>query len=466
VFDAYNAQSKNIGELLSDSQPCKLIVPMFQRGYSWEKKHVTAFWNDIHQFQRDSVLQGGPQKYFLGPIVIMPGNLTKDPISILDGQQRLATSTILLSVLRDLARTLTTKGAEAFAEDIQNHFINKEDIGETSLDLGELDKLYFFETIQSDPPIVRKPTLRSHRNIKTARDLLLEEVKKQIAPLNPAEALAELKKLKRTLRTDLIMACIPVKSERDAFLIFETLNDRGLRLSTPDLLLNFLMRVAASDSDRISVRELWNDMMTAMGRRDITRFLRHMWVCKYGDLKSQDLFSALKDHIDKGNISSLVFAQDCGTECSRYVELLDAKEEHFAKGAHHIRTLIRELGYESALPSLMSAYALFTQADLEKIVRWLLVFVTRYSIVMKLDSSGLETVFFKLARDIRSMMTDPKTGKTEPKNAKATLAYAKTELKKNAPTDPQIKVTVPVLILGQEEAVYVVSRIAAIGLNR
>jgi uncharacterized protein with ParB-like and HNH nuclease domain len=128
VFDAYNAQSKNIGELLSDSQPCKLIVPMFQRGFSWEKKHVTAFWNDICQFQRDSALQGGPQKYFLGPIVIMPGSLTKDPISILDGQQRLATSTILLSVLRDLGRTLTTKGAEAFAEDIQNHFINKEDL--------------------------------------------------------------------------------------------------------------------------------------------------------------------------------------------------------------------------------------------------------------------------------------------------------------------------------------------------
>jgi hypothetical protein len=289
----------------------------------------------------------------------------------------------------------------------------------------------------------------------------LEEVKKQIAPLNPAEALAELKKLKRTLRTDLVMACIPVKSERDAFLIFETLNDRGLRLSTPDLLLNFLMRVATSDPDRVSVRELWNDMMTAMGRRDITRFLRHMWVSKYGDLKSQDLFSALKEHIEKGNISSLVFAQDCGAECTRYVELLDATEEHFAKGAHHIRMLIRELGYESALPLLMSAYLFFAPADLEKIVRWLLVFVTRYSIVMKLDSSGLETVFFKLARDIRGMMTDHKTGKPEPKNAKATLAHVKAELKKNAPTDQQIKATVPDLTLGQEEAAYVVSRIAA-----
>ncbi len=461
MFDAYNAQSKNIGELLSDSQPCKLTIPTFQRGYSWEKKHVNAFWGDICQFQKDSVKQGGPTKYFLGPIVIMPGSSPKDEISVLDGQQRLATSTILLSVLRDLARTLTIKGAEAFAEDIQNHFINKEDIGSTSLDLGELDKSYFFETIQSDPPIARKPTLRSHRHIQAARDLLMEEVKKQIAPMNPTEALAELKKLKRTLRTDLIMACIPVKSERDAFLIFETLNDRGLRLSTPDLLLNFLMRVAAKDADRAGIRGLWNDMLTAMGRRDITRFLRHMWVSRYGDLKSQDLFSALKQHIEDGSISSLIFARDCEAECTRYVELWEASKEHFEKAAPFIRALIRELGYDSSLPLLLSAYSFFTPADLEKIARWLLVFVARYSIVMRLDSSGLETVFFKLARDIRAMMTDPKTGKPDPKNAKATLAHIKAELKKNAPTDKQLEVTVPGLILEQEEAAYIVSRIAA-----
>lgn len=219
--------------------------------------------------------------------------------------------------------------------------------------------------------------------------------------------------------------------------------------------------MAASDADRKSLRELWNEMMTAMGRRDITRFLRHMWVSKYGDLKSQDLFSALKDHIEKGNISSLAFAQDCSAECTRYVELLEAKDEHFAKGAPYIRTLIRDLDYQSALPLLMSAYLFVSSPDLEQIARWLLVFVTRYSIVMKLDSSGLETVFFKLAREIRTKMADPKTGNPEPKNAKTTLAYLKGELKKNAPTDQQIKATMPNLLLDQEEAVYLISRIAA-----
>jgi uncharacterized protein with ParB-like and HNH nuclease domain len=54
MFDAFNAQPKNIGELLSDTLPAKIVVPRFQRGYSWEKKHVEAFWNDITAFQRES----------------------------------------------------------------------------------------------------------------------------------------------------------------------------------------------------------------------------------------------------------------------------------------------------------------------------------------------------------------------------------------------------------------------------
>jgi hypothetical protein len=372
VFDAFNAQSKNMGELLSDSQPAKLIVPRFQRGYSWEKKHVDAFWNDLCTFRKDSSRKDGPDKYFLGPIVIMPAPSHENTINILDGQQRLATATILLSVLRDLARGLAIQGAEAFAEDVQNHFMSKEDVG-YSIDLGELDKLYFSETIQSDPPLNRKPTLRSHRNIQKAREVLFEGVKTQIATLNPTEALAEMKRLRRTLRNDLIMACIPVASERDAFLIFETLNDRGLRLSVPDLLLNYLMRVADSDDTRTKVRELWNEMVTGMGRRDINRFLRHMWVSKYGDLKSQDLFTALKTHIEEKGVNSRGFAQDCATECVRYIELLDAKEEHLRDAARYVRTLVRELDYQPALPLLLSGYFLLNLTDLEKLVKWLLV---------------------------------------------------------------------------------------------
>jgi hypothetical protein len=278
-------------------------------------------------------------------------------------------------------------------------------------------------------------------------------VKTKLATLSPADALNELKIIRKTLKNDLIMASIPVASERDAFRIFETLNDRGLRLSVPDLLLNFLMGKADSDTSRGAVREHWNEMVQGMGRKDINRFLRHMWVSKYGDLKNIDLFTALKAHIEEKGISSTDFAESCADECGRYIELLNADATILGQAAPYINTLVRELEIESSLPLLLAAYRSFSLKELATIAQWLLVFVTRYAIMVRLDSSGMETVFFKLARDVRAKMSDKKT-------AKSTFAVIKKTLNDNAPSDGQVKEAVTRLVLDPEEAVYVIAKIA------
>jgi uncharacterized protein with ParB-like and HNH nuclease domain len=360
MYETFNSQSRNIGEFLGANERARIRVPQFQRGYSWERKHIRDFWMDISTFQKESVAKGGPDKYFLGPIVVRAES--KQEIWLLDAQQRLGTATILFSVLRDIGRALGIQDANDFARDIQVNFILKPDSSH-ALELGELDALYFKETIQSDPPANKKPTLRSHRNIQTAKQVLHDSVKEKIASLNPTLALAELKKLLQIIRSDLIMACIPVASERDAFRIFETLNDRGLRLSVPDLLLNYLMRVATSASDRKKIRDYWNDMLEALGKRDINRFLRHMWVSKYGDLKSQDLFTALKKHIEDNSIDSVEFIRSCAEECEYYVHLLDVDEDALNKATRYVRTLIKELDAQSALPPLLAAYPRLSGSD-------------------------------------------------------------------------------------------------------
>src|SRR6266487_666819 len=121
---SFDSKSQNIGELLGANTRERIVVPTFQRGYEWGKKHVEAFWNDIRQFQRESSLTGGPDKYFLGPIVIL--RKTKDVIELLDGQQRLATATILLSILRDIAKGIGIADGEEFARDTQTQLIKKE----------------------------------------------------------------------------------------------------------------------------------------------------------------------------------------------------------------------------------------------------------------------------------------------------------------------------------------------------
>src|SRR5262249_17019161 len=158
-----------------------------------------------------------------------------------------------------------------------------------------------------------------------------------------------------------------------------------------DLLLNHLMRMSG-DADRKTIRDLWNEMLLSMGRRDISRFLRHLWVSKYGDLKSEDLFTALKGHLEAHKIESLEFTRTCSEECEKYVQLIDGSGEHLTTVAPILHSLLNKLDIQPVLPVLLSAYQTLPLADFEKVARWLLVFSVRYAVIANLDMGGLESL--------------------------------------------------------------------------
>ncbi|MBM3498440.1 MAG: DUF262 domain-containing protein [Armatimonadetes bacterium] len=71
-----------------------LHVPLNQREYSWEEEHVRELFDDL-----DHAMEAGQASYFLGTIVFTTGDGGITEVS--DGQQRLATTTILLAAIRD-----------------------------------------------------------------------------------------------------------------------------------------------------------------------------------------------------------------------------------------------------------------------------------------------------------------------------------------------------------------------------
>ena len=98
----YTPDRKSIGQILSMTSP-PVIVPDWQRNYSWTTVEVETFWQDLLRFNEQypgSNIDG--QEYFLGAVVIVD---TNNSHLLLDGQQRVATAAILISVIRDfLAR--------------------------------------------------------------------------------------------------------------------------------------------------------------------------------------------------------------------------------------------------------------------------------------------------------------------------------------------------------------------------
>jgi pyruvoyl-dependent arginine decarboxylase (PvlArgDC) len=462
---AFASSPAKVGDLITTSSlPSeRIVVPTFQRGYMWKKKHVEAFWQDVDK-QRIQSRTKGADPHFFGPIVTL-SKPTEEMIWLLDGQQRIATATILLCVLRDVAREITKQtGMQAggdFAAKLQLQCIYDEDSG-YALEMGETDLLYFRNTIQADPPLSTKATNLTHRNIKTARATLWDKVISVTGAIQPQmdaiQAIETLKEIKRTVMSGLVMARIPVNSQEAAFKIFTTLNDRGLRLSPPDLLLSYLMETA-NESDRKDIRATWTEMIQKMGAHDIHDFLRTMWVSRHGDLKKDDLFTALKNYIEKDHVNSLDFAKECGQEVDDYIQLVMADETQLPKDSFpHVRALTRELGFKPALPLLLSSYLLMQPGDFEKVVKYLLVFVTRYSIIGNLDSSGMEDLLFRLARDVRSTVKD-EGDKVGSKNA---IDAIKQALFANSPNDTAVKAAVvkETTVLESSDAKYVMKRLA------
>ena len=466
VSEAFGSSPAKIGNLLSTQSLSRerIVVPTFQRGYMWKKKHVEAFWADVDK-QREASKVLGADPHFFGPIVTQL-DAKAGIIWLLDGQQRLATTTILFSVIRDIAREIGVQtGTQAggdFAATLQLQFIRNED-GEYSLEMGDTDLSYFRDTIQQDPPVKTKPQYLTHRNIKTAHDILREKVIAVIGgsidpQMDSIKALKVLREIKQTLISDLITARIPVNSREAAFKIFATLNDRGLRLSPPDLLLSFLMETAP-DPDRKEIRSIWTQMIQKMGTHDIHDFLRAMWVSKYGDLKQDDLFTALKKHIAKSQVSSLDFAKLCGNECDDYTDLVTADEKELPPEVFpYVRALMRELSFKPAVPLLLSAYLVLQTADFVSIAKSLLVFITRYSIFANKDSAGMEDLLFDLARMVRSAVKD----ENDKAGSKQAASDVKSALTINSPDDPTVKgaVVKETTVLDPSDARYVMKRLA------
>ncbi len=443
-----------IGSLLGRYERRRVILPPFQRAYSWEKAQVNQFWDDLTLFEKEFAKAPQTASYFLGSIVVIQ---QEDHIELLDGQQRLATATIALAAMRDTSRALdkaaATKGGD-FARDIQRELVEKDTEPVTySLTLGQLDEPFFVKAIKTDPPAVPHSKLRSHKLIITAYQIASDRIAALIKGKSYEEALRTLKSLRDSLSKGMTLIGIVVQNEEDAYTIFETLNDRGLRLSVPDLVLNLLMRRAPDDTSRQLVRHHWNAMLQQMGRRDSSRFLRHMWVSRYGDLKSEGLFSAIRRHIDDSRLHSVDFAEQCADECDSYVALLDINVPVAKEVLSDLDGIVKYLRIASAPPLLLSGYRCLSQQDFEKLTTYILRTYIRYVLVLNQNPLDLESAFYEAAREIRTL-----AAQSEPSARQ--LSVAKERLKKLSVTNDAVEKAASELYLERAEAVWLMVQIA------
>lgn len=280
---------------------CLYDIPDFQRPYSWEDDQLNDFWNDVVQATGD---------FFFGSTVTWVSQkrgLFNDTYSVIDGQQRLTTCAIALSVVRDAFEKIsedlpaddeTAQKASAQAKTTQKYLIAQDDDDNEYRVINRVEKM-FFEQIQkpnSIPSNIQWDS--SSRRIGRAREFFEGKTNHKISACTPENAIERLKVIRANILKAKVIQ-VEMASEADSFLVFETLNTRGEDLRLADLTKNLLVRGAASDqADRKTIADRWLRLSEkVMGEQDnrkqLDRFLWQSWNSRREAVKEPELFKAI-----------------------------------------------------------------------------------------------------------------------------------------------------------------------------
>ena len=400
----FEPNRRTIGDLLSMTNP-PIVVPEWQRDYSWTTSEVETFWFDLLAFSdryRDANIQG--QEYFLGSVVLVRGDVAH---LLLDGQQRAATATILLSVVREYLRDFKADAATRVNQRYITDYDDATDQNTYKLTLNRYDRDFFRLAIQDERSEDQSPSpeLKSHTLILKARQFFTQRFREHYAQMGDGRAAFQWAlRIQRVLTDHMSVVAVTTDDEDSAASVFETLNDRGIGLSTPDLLRNLLIR-RASGEDRDEVIECWLRVLEVDEEARVQDFLRHYWLSRHGDVKTRRLYREIKDYVEDNSVDSLELSRDLRVAAVKYRDLVAAR--HNDSDIAECLGALQVLGAKALLPAVMSAGDVGSTVAFRELLESLVTYFVRHNVVGKLENSRLETVIFRLARNLREDMDFP-----------------------------------------------------------
>ena len=256
--------SLNITQLFGSTNE-QYVIPTYQRRYSWHERQVWELIDDI-------LLIDESDTHLLGSIVCLAGHHTAglNRLELVDGQQRLTTVTIILECVRQrLQRDGETDEAAEVARLLSAKPLGGKALRKVSLDSidsAEFDRLV--HNIQDQP----------FQNHQLAGAFGI--VRGWIA----AQGLEQLGAFLYRLKNQAVVIRLDVSEAKDAFKLFETINNRGLKLSPTDIIKNFLLGNAARfGADPLQdARNSWASLIVHLDGTNPDAFFRYYLMALMG----------------------------------------------------------------------------------------------------------------------------------------------------------------------------------------
>ncbi|GAA6970169.1 DUF262 and DUF1524 domain-containing protein [Helicobacter pylori] len=373
---------------IKENQNNQLVIPIYQRLYSWEKEQCKQLWDDIIKIGGNDKMNG----HFIGSILYVLDGIahSNNALLIIDGQQRLTTITLLLTALRNHLSD------EVKRKEIEDHYlINSDKDGDKKfrLILSESDKDTLLYLIDKDRRKPSEPSSKIVENFKLFEEWIRKNTDK-------------LETIFKGLEKLMIVEIALEKEKDNPQLIFESMNSKGIELTQTDLIRNYIIMETEAEKQEGFYNKYWRAMEEDFKQNEkwFDRFVRHYLTIKTREIPNiNKVYVAFKDYQQKEGIEIEALLQDLQKYCGYFCQIVFKKEAD--KDLNKALGFLVDLEMDVIYPLLLELYSDYSDGVLSKQDFIPIIALTESYLVRRavcgIFSSGLNKLFASFARHIQ-----------------------------------------------------------------
>ena len=273
------------------------VIPAYQRPYAWTDDQALELFDDLHSFY---LAEPEDDSYFLGSIVLIKAE-GKPASEVIDGQQRLTTLTIFLSVITSLLSGEVRADFEGYIREPGR--LSQGISAKPRLSLRERDRQFFADYVQAfkfnellalESAQLEEPQQNIQRNARLLRDRILS------AFSNDTDGLI---RFGAFLIQRCFLVVVSTPSKKSAFRVFSVLNSRGLDLLPTDIIKSDVIGNIVTDKQE-DYTNTWEELEVKTGRAGFAELFNHIRMI-YARAKAQrTLLEEFDEHVVKKSSSS------------------------------------------------------------------------------------------------------------------------------------------------------------------
>lgn len=399
-FMLMEPKNENFNELIGG--PNKYIVPRFQRDYAWDVGQWEDLWGDINSLDDEGF-------HYMGYIVLQQKEQYQH--EIIDGQQRLVTLSIIVLAAMKAIKTLIDNGEDVQGNTERLDGITQNFVGSKNfvtlkvinkLELNRNNKSYF-------------QRMSSHLEAQNSRGItstnkLIRKCFDFFCKKDYGKTGAEIAQFIAAFSSSMVFTKIIVQDDLNAYKVFETLNARGVQLSTPDLLKNYLFSIVTKD-DEIGEEELndldeqWSEMIVQLGESNVSDYIRYHYNSQRRMVTKNNLFSSMRKILTKPE-EAYQYLKSLIDYSPIYASLINPNDAWWGdqdvkyRNVLHYLNGIRLFNIKQPLTIFLAAFGNFSPEEFVKLVKYIYVLSIRYNIICHLSPSEQENIYNQIANKV------------------------------------------------------------------